>query len=86
VAAIEATPGEVYNVGGGETASVWDIIRRLEKISGRSAQLNMEPARPGDQRHTLADTTKLTQRLGWRPRTSLDEGLARQWEWQAKAG
>lgn len=82
IAAVEAAPGEVYNVGGGEAASVWDIIRRLETIAGRSAQVKLEPARTGDQRHTLADTTKLTQRLGWRPRTTLDEGLARQWEWQ----
>jgi nucleoside-diphosphate-sugar epimerase len=86
VAAIEATPGEVYNVGGGETATVWDIIRRLESLAGRAARVKMEPARPGDQRHTLADTTKLTKRLGWQPRTTLDEGLARQWEWQATAG
>jgi nucleoside-diphosphate-sugar epimerase len=34
--------------------------------------------------HTCADTTKLHQHLGWTPQTSLDEGLARQWEWQAK--
>ena len=36
----------------------------------------------GDQRHTLADTGKIRRHLGWEARTSLEEGLARQWEWQ----
>ena len=46
--------------------------------------MRREPARPGDQRHTHADTRKITAQLGWRPRTGLDDGLARQWEWQAE--
>jgi nucleoside-diphosphate-sugar epimerase len=82
IAAVQAPIGETYNVGGGETATVWEIIRRLEGIAHRKAVIRREPARPGDQRHTFADTTRLRRHLGWAPRTSLDEGLARQWEWQ----
>jgi nucleoside-diphosphate-sugar epimerase len=82
LAAVEAPPGEVYNVGGGEAASVWDILHRLEALAGRSAKIRREPARPGDQRHTFADTTKLRNHVGWAAQTPLDEGLARQWEWQ----
>ena len=82
VAAVGARPGEVYNVGGGETATVWDVLRRLEALAGHPARVRREAARPGDQRHTFADTTKLTNHLGWAPETSLDEGLARQWAWQ----
>ncbi len=82
LAAVEAHSGEVYNVGGGEAASVWDILSRLEKLSGRRTTINQEPARPGDQRHTTADTTKMYIHLGWKPIVSLDEGLARQWDWQ----
>jgi nucleoside-diphosphate-sugar epimerase len=82
VAAVEAHPGEVYNVGGGETASVWDILRHLEALAGRRAQVRQEAERPGDQRHTFADTLKLRQHFGWEPTTRLAEGLARQWEWQ----
>ena len=37
------------------------------------------PRRPA---HTFADTSKLRRHLGWEPKTSLDEGLAKQWEWQ----
>jgi nucleoside-diphosphate-sugar epimerase len=82
VRAVAATPGETFNLGGGETASVWDILRKLEQIIGRSAQIRHEPKRPGDQRYTGADTTRLQRLLGWQARVGLDEGLARQVEWQ----
>ncbi len=82
VAAIDANVGEVYNVGGGETASVWDILRKLETTIGRSARVVRAAARAGDQRHTTADTTKLKRHLGWQPKVGLDEGLTRQVDWQ----
>jgi nucleoside-diphosphate-sugar epimerase len=81
-ASVAATPGETYNIGGGEAATVWDIIRKLESIAGRKAAIQCEAARPGDQRYTFADTTKLRRHLSWEPRTSLEEGLVKQWEWQ----
>lgn len=82
IKAVKAPVGEVYNVGGGESASVWDILRQLEELAGRKARTVVAEARPGDQRHTFADTAKLVAHLGWQPRTRLVEGLARQWEWQ----
>lgn len=84
VAAAEALPGEIYNVGGGEAVTVWDVLRKLEKIIGRPPNVRREPARPGDQRYTGADTSKLTRHLGWQSQVSLDEGLARQVEWQRR--
>jgi len=81
-AALQAPLGEVYNVGGGETANVWEILGKLERLLGRKAGVRREPARRGDQRVTAADTTKLWRHLGWQPRVGLDEGLARQVEWQ----
>jgi nucleoside-diphosphate-sugar epimerase len=82
VACLRAPIGETYNLGGGESATVWDILARLERILGKKAITRQEPSRPGDQRSTFADTSKLQHHLGWRPRTSLDEGLARQVEWE----
>ncbi len=82
VAALRAPVGEVYNIGGGETASVWDILQRLEAITGRRAVVRQEDARPGDQRQTFADTAKLQRHLDWQPRTTLDDGLAAQVAWQ----
>ncbi len=83
LAAVEAPAGEVYNVGGTEPVSVWDVLRKLEGLAGRKVQVRQEAARAGDQRHTLADTARIRTRLGWEPQVRLDEGLARQWAWQA---
>ncbi len=82
VAALKAPVGEVYNVGGGETANVWEILAKLESILGRRAIVQREPARPGDQRFTGADTVKLSRHLGWQPQIGLEEGLAHQVAWQ----
>jgi nucleoside-diphosphate-sugar epimerase len=82
MASLEAPIGEVYNVGGGEMANVWEIVGKLENILGRRAVVRREAARPGDQRFTGADTTKLFRHLGWQARIGLDDGLARQVAWQ----
>ncbi len=86
VAAAQAVVGETYNVGGGEAATVWDVLRKLEAITGRKAATRQEPARAGDQRYTFADTGKLHRHLNWQPRVGLDEGLARQVAWQRDLG
>ncbi|OWK47512.1 NAD-dependent epimerase/dehydratase family protein [Fimbriiglobus ruber] len=86
VAAAEAPVGEVYNVGGGEAVSLLDAIRKLESISGRRAEIVFEPARPGDQRHAHAESTKFRNHVGWVPLVRLDDGLERQWHSQAAPG
>jgi nucleoside-diphosphate-sugar epimerase len=46
VAAIGAIPGETYNVGGGETASVWEVLHKLERIIGCKARCSASPRGP----------------------------------------
>lgn len=82
IAAIQSPDGETYNIGGGEIASVWEIINRLEKITGCKARIKQEQARAGDQRSTGADIAKAVKDFGWNPKVSLDEGLTRQVAWQ----
>jgi nucleoside-diphosphate-sugar epimerase len=83
VRASRANLGETFNVGGGEAASVWDILHMLQGIMKRKPITVEAPARPGDQRSTLADTRKLMRHLDWKPKVGLDEGLAKQVEWQS---
>lgn len=85
IAAVEGPVGEIYNVGGGEPASVWDILRSLERISGRKFIVRQVADRPGDQRQTLADTAKMRRTFGWSPRVSLEEGLSSQFAWHRTA-
>jgi UDP-glucuronate 4-epimerase len=70
-----------YNVGGAIEASMNEAIALLEEISGRTLDVTREPAVPGDQRRTSADTTRIRRELGWAPKLSLADGLRRQWNW-----
>jgi nucleoside-diphosphate-sugar epimerase len=49
---------------------------------GKPAKIDRKPPRKGDQLATAADVSKLTRATGWVPTTGVDEGLARQVEWQ----
>ncbi|MDB5305821.1 MAG: UDP-glucose 4-epimerase [Gemmataceae bacterium] len=80
--AAEAMPGEVFNLGGGELVTVLEVLRKLERIIGKPATIERHPPRPGDQLATGADVTKLFRHLSWKPTTGIDEGLAKQVEWQ----
>lgn len=82
IRATGAMPGEVFNLGGGELVTVLEVLRRLEKIIGKQAIIERHPPRKGDQLATGADVTKLMRHIGWKPTTSVDEGLAKQVEWQ----
>jgi UDP-glucuronate 4-epimerase len=82
VAAMERAPRlALYNVGGGEEATMRDVIRVLEDISGRALDVVERPAAPGDVRRTAADATRIERDLDWRASTSLADGLKAQWEW-----
>jgi UDP-glucuronate 4-epimerase len=82
VAAMERAPsGSLFNVGGGEEAVLNEAIATLERIAGRELEIVREPAVPGDQRRTKADTARIREALGWEPRTSLEDGLSAMWEW-----
>ena len=80
IRAIEATPG-IYNVGGGEEATLRKALDLLEELSGRTLRVTYGPPQTGDMRRTKADTTKIERELGWRASTALRAGLAEHWEW-----
>lgn len=74
--------GAVYNVGGGEVRDLNGVIATIERLTGRTAQIERQPPRTGDQLHTRADISRARDVLGYEPRTPLDDGLRRQVEWQ----
>ena len=82
IAAMERAPGgAVYNVGGGDEASMLEAIALLERISGRTlATRHVDPAR-GDVARTKADVSRIRDALGWEPRTTLGDGLTAMWSW-----
>jgi nucleoside-diphosphate-sugar epimerase len=82
IAAMERAPaGAVYNVGGGEEASMLEAIALLERISGRTLDVAHVGVAKGDVTRTKADVTRIREALGWEPRTGLDDGLTTMWSW-----
>jgi UDP-glucose 4-epimerase len=70
-----------FNVGGGTTATVRDVVALLEQITGLTAAVTYAPRQLGDVLHTSADTARARDALGFAPATDLATGLAREVDW-----
>lgn len=71
-------PQHALNVGGGkQRISILDLATAIGKATGFEGEVIHTEPRVGDVRHSLADTTALTNWLGFCPETPLDEGIAR---------
>lgn len=71
----------VYNVAGGSSVSVSEVIDLIGAITGRTARVDHLPLARGDVHRTSGATDRIRNELTWAPRQSLADGLARQWEW-----
>ncbi|MBR4052671.1 MAG: NAD-dependent epimerase [Alistipes sp.] len=74
----------IYNIGGGHPIPLMDFIHTLEELLDRKAVLEMLPMQPGDVYATCADSSKLETAIGYKPTTSLREGLAQLVAWYQK--
>lgn len=71
----EACAGKAYNVAGGSERSLLEMLEILGDILGTDvAPEHLEP-RPGDVRHSFADTSAAAADLGWAPTTDFADGL-----------
>ena len=75
--------GELYNIGGGDEATMSEAISLAEEIAGRELLVERHAAAVGDVRRTRADVAKAAAELGWAPTTSLEDGLRAQRAWVA---
>ena len=66
---------EIFNLGESRTISLKELIRGLEKVTGRRAKLKRLPMQPGDVERTYADISKSKKVLGYDPRMDFEEGL-----------
>jgi nucleoside-diphosphate-sugar epimerase len=76
--------GEVFNIACGESHSLLQIIKELEKLCGKRLERRHVPMRAGDVRKTWADISKAKRLLRYRPAVNFAEGLRRTWEWFPK--
>jgi CDP-paratose 2-epimerase len=81
---IDTTSGQAYNIGGGpdNTVSVWaEFGPLLERVSGKEIEAAQSGWRPGDQPVFVCDIRKATADMGWKPTTSLEDGVTKLLDW-----
>lgn len=74
-------PWRVYNIGNNQPADVPYVVDLLEKSLGRPAQRELAPMQPGDVPATYADVDDLMRDVGFKPSTSIEDGVARFVAW-----
>ena len=74
-------PWRRVNIGNGVPVKLMDFIAAIEKHVGRKASLNMMPMQPGDVADTYANTELLYRLTGFRPATSIDDGVKAFVDW-----
>ncbi|MDA8389476.1 MAG: NAD-dependent epimerase [Gammaproteobacteria bacterium] len=74
-------PFRLYNIGNNRPVELMEYIRVLENCLGRKARIDMLPLQPGDVPSTIASIDDLTADLGFRPSTSVEEGISRFVAW-----
>lgn len=75
--------GRAFNLGGGAARSVSlrELLVQVGRLMGGVPPFDVEPARVGDQRYYVSDSRLFQQATGWRPRTSVEDGLAALHAW-----
>lgn len=81
VPAADSPPWKLYNIGNNQPVPLLTYIQTLEEVLGKKAQLQLLPLQPGDVPDTYADISELEQAVGFRPSTSVREGIERFVAW-----
>ncbi len=79
--ATSSAPYRLYNIGNNQPVELMHYIETLEQCLGKTAGKQLLPLQPGDVPDTYADVTDLVEELGYRPATSVEDGIARFVDW-----
>lgn len=71
----------VYNIGNNSPEKLMYFIETLEKALGKEAKKEYLPMQAGDVYQTYADVTPLVEKFGFKPSTTIEEGLGKFIEW-----
>jgi UDP-glucuronate 4-epimerase len=72
---------DVVNVGGGKPCNMIELISTLETVAEKKLSIEYSSNIPQDVKTTVADTQRQKMLIGEIPKTSLEEGLRKVWEW-----
>lgn len=69
-------PYRVYNIGNNQPVDLMHYIEVLQDCLGKKAELNLLPLQPGDVPDTYADVTDLVNEVGYKPNTTIEDGIS----------
>jgi len=76
-----SAPYRLYNVGNNQPVELMHFIECIEKALGKTAKKNFLPLQSGDVPRTSADIDSMARDIGFRPETSIAEGISRFVQW-----
>ena len=79
--ATSAAPWKIYNIGNNNPEELLHVVSLLEQEFGRTATKEMLPMQPGDVPATYADIEDLARDIGFRPSTTIEDGIKRFAKW-----
>jgi UDP-glucuronate 4-epimerase len=82
--AASTAPYRIYNVGNHAPVTLARLIEAIETALGRKAQQRLLPMQPGDVPATFADIQDIATVIGFRPETTIEQGIARFVDWYRK--
>lgn len=77
----DKTDFEIINLGNRYTISLKELIESIEAVTGRKAIIDHQPDQPGDVPKTFADIEKAKSLLGYDPKTQIQDGLKKFYDW-----
>jgi len=84
IGALNYTTGpicDIFNLGGSQTVTLNDLISTIEAATGKKARINPLPDQPGDVPLTSADVSKAKAHLGFKPTTTIAQGIPTFVQW-----
>jgi UDP-glucose 4-epimerase len=73
--------GGVFNVGTGQETSVLELYEHAQRAAGIEREPDFADARTGELQRSVLDPSLAERELGWKPQSSLGDGLAATWAW-----
>jgi nucleoside-diphosphate-sugar epimerase len=77
--------GRAYNVACGDRITLNELVATIGRVLGRAIEPHYEAPRPGDVRHSMADTTRARDDFGFEPVVGFEDGLARTFRYYTEA-
>ena len=74
-------PHALYNIGNNRSEQLMRVVELLEQATGKKALLDPQPLQPGDVKDTFADISAIERDHGFKPATTIDEGIPRFVAW-----